>query len=571
MNLCFLCNTDDPADVCICNPWPINTSDAKFYDANHIRRSGDATKNCAFLFFHNSVPMLSTALVRYASFPAFALLFLAFFAAALPSGLQAQDTAAADRLDAMIRRGMADWKVPGLAVVVVRDGAIAFRETYGVKDLDSGAPVDEETLFTMASTTKAMVALSVALLVDEGKLAWEDPVRNHLPAFRLSDPYVTADARVKDLFTHNLGIGNADLLWVLDSTSTDQTLERFAHAERVYPLRGGFVYQNIMYAIAGELIEAVSGQHWTTFVEERLFRPLEMDRSVARSAAIMEAGNYVTPYFDDPGAGIVPVAYNLSDQIGAAGMIWSSIDDISNYLQFLVSDGVFRGDTLVKRETFDYLFRPHAILPEPMYPVQELVKPHWMTYGLGWFQHDYRGDKLDFHTGSIGGLVAIAGLLRDEDLAVYVFANLDHAELRHAILYQAIDLFVHGDDSHDWHQDVFALYSGINERREAQRQRSLAARVPDTRPSLPLAGYAGTYRHDMLGEIVVTATKDGLRMVANDHLTASAEHWHLDTFLATTENGSAPSQSQVTAQFALNPTGEVATLTVFGTTFDKVP
>lgn len=496
------------------------------------------------------------------------LLLSCFFL--LPS-LQAQSVEPAAQLDALIRRGMADWRIPGLAVVVVQDGEIAFRETYGVKDLASDAPVDAETLFTMASTTKAMIALSVALLVDEGKLAWEDPVRDHLPSFRLSDPYVTADARVKDLFTHNLGIGNADLLWVLDSTTTAETLRRFQHAEREYPLRGGFVYQNIMYAVAGELIEAVSGQHWTTFVEERLFRPLEMDRSVARSAAIIDAGNYVTPYLDDPEAGIVQVPYNLSDQIGPAGMIWSSIDDISNYLEFLVNDGVFRGDTLVRRETFNYLFRPHAILPEPMYPVQGLIRPHWMTYGLGWFQHDYRGEKLDFHTGSIGGLIAIAGLVRDRDLAVYVFANLDHAELRHAILYKAIDLFAFEDNSRDWHQEVFELYSGISDRQEADRRKMLASRVPDTEPSLPLTAYAGTYRHEMLGEIVVAAADGGLTLVANDFLRASAEHWHYDTFQAIVAAEEGDHERKLLMQFALAPTGQVATLTVFGTAFERVP
>lgn len=523
-----------------------------------------------FPLSHNSVPMFFTAPIRYAPGPSLTLFFLLLFAIPFPT-LQAQDASPATQLDAMIRQGMADWKVPGLAVVVVQGGEIAFQETYGVKDLDSGEPVDKETLFTMASTTKAMIALSVGLLVDEGKLAWEDPVRQHLPSFQLSDSYITADARVKDLFTHNLGIGNADLLWLLDSVSTDQTLERFAHAERAYPLRGGFVYQNIMYAVASKVIEAVSGQHWTTFVEERLFQPLGMDRSVARSAAILDVGNYVTPYFDDPEAGIVPVAYNFSDQVGAAGMIWSSIDDISNYLEFLVNDGVFRGDTLIQRQTFNYIFRPHAILPEPQYPVQTLIQPHWMTYGLGWFQHDYRGEKLDFHTGSIGGLVAIAGLLRDRNLAVYVFANLDHAELRHAILYKAIDLFAYGDDSRDWHQDVLSLYSGINERQEARRQQSLASRVSGTRPSLPLADYAGSYRHEMLGIVTVTATETGLRLSANDHLFARAEHWHYDTFMARVEGeGWAPSQAQITAQFALEPTGKVASLTIYGSTFAKM-
>ena len=142
-----------------------------------------------------------------------------------------QDTRKTKILDGIVQQGMADWKIPGLAVVVVKDGKTVFKKTYGVKSIETKEPVTSETLFAMASTTKAMVAMSLGNLVDEGKLNWNDKVLQHLPDFQLSDPYVANDARVKDLLTHNLGIANADMLWVLDSVSTKETLRRFAHTE----------------------------------------------------------------------------------------------------------------------------------------------------------------------------------------------------------------------------------------------------------------------------------------------------------------------------------------------------
>ncbi len=160
-------------------------------------------------------------------------------------------------LDKMIVQGMEDWNIPGLATVIVKDGKIVFKKTYGVKNINSKEPFDGKTLFNMTSTTKAIVAMSLGILVDRGKLNWDDKVQKYFPDFRLSDDYIASDARVGDLLTHNLGIGNADMLWVLDSVSTKETIKNFKYAKKEYPLRGSFEYQNIMYAVAGEVIEAV--------------------------------------------------------------------------------------------------------------------------------------------------------------------------------------------------------------------------------------------------------------------------------------------------------------------------
>ncbi len=468
----------------------------------------------------------------------------------------------------MIQQGMKDWKVPGLAVVVVKGGETVFKKTYGVKSIKTKEPVTGETLFAMASTTKAMVAMALGILVDEGKLNWNDKVQDHLPYFQLSDTYIANDAQVKDLLTHNLGIANADMLWVLDSVSTKETLRRFAHTEKVYPLRGGYTYQNIMYAAAGQVIEAVSGIPWHQFVKTRLFAPIGMSRSQSRAMDILKVGNYVTPHYDFEEGGVQLVARNYSDQIGAAGMMWSSIDDVSKYLKFILNKGVLNQDTIIRPHTFKTLFHPHTLIPQPQfYPTARLTKPNWTSYGLGWFQHDYRGEKLDFHTGSLQGLIAIAGVMHNKNTAVYVFGNMDHAELRHAILYQVMDLYAFDDKTTNWHPKVFELYETMAKENKARERKRNDDRVPNTKPSLDLRAYAGKYQNPLCGNLAITVENNLLQLNFNDFEKMEASHWHFNTFM-TQPNKRFTGTFEV--NFHLNNQAKVESLEFFGYAFTKV-
>lgn len=482
------------------------------------------------------------------------------------SPIEAQEKT--ERLNSMILQGIEDWHIPGLAAVVVKNGEVAFSRVYGVRDISTKAAVDRETLFNMGSTTKAVVCIALGILVDEGKLNWEDKVRRHLPEFRLSDPYITEEARVQDLLTHNLGISQADLLWVLDSVSTSETTRRFSMAEKTYPVRGGYQYNNLMYVVAGEVIRAASGMHWTDFVEKRIFLPLEMNRTVAKVSDIFEAGNYVTPYDYKEGEGLIEVPHNLSDQIGAAGMIWTSAADMENYLKMLVAGGNYNGMRLLKKETFSYLFRPHALIPPgDFYPTVQLTQPNWTSYGLGWFQHDYRGHKLDFHTGSIGGLVAIAGIIYEKKTAVYVLANRDHAELRHAILYKAMDQWAFGDSGRAWHREIFDLYEEIRKKGVEKENELVAERIKNTETTLPLEAYTGTYNHPMLGNIVISRDPSGIKVRFNDFLTFKAAHWHYDSFRTSSEN---IYRSEMLLAFHLGSDGKVGEMEAFGERFSRV-
>jgi len=324
----------------------------------------------------------------------------------------------------------------------------------------------------------------------------------------------------------------------------------------------------MIYIIAGELIKAVSGQHWTTFVEDHIFKPLEMNRTQAASINILQVGNYTTPYFNDADAGIAKAEYTLRDQTAARanGEIWSSISDMSNYLKFLVNDGVYNGDTLIQSNTFKYLFKPHAIISQKIYPTQQLVQPNWMTCGLGWFQQDYRGNKLDFHTGSISGQIAIAGVLHKHDMAVYVFANLDHAELRHAIMYKAIDLYVFDDDNRDWHQEVFKLYADLKDKSIKAIKKRDEERVLGTNPSLALEEYTGTYRHGMAGTVYVSVVEGQLHLDFNHYRTYQTEHWHFDTFIT---DKNPKDRRQRLISFNLNQAGNISEFIAFGERFIK--
>ncbi|MGH7483486.1 MAG: serine hydrolase [Longimicrobiales bacterium] len=430
--------------------------------------------------------------------------------------------------DAYVAAAVRDWDVPGLAVAVVEDGRTVFARGYGTRSLDVGGAVDDETLFAIGSTTKALTAAAVGMLVDEGEVEWDDPVIAHLPSFRIADPYITREVTVRDLLTHRAGLGNADFLWYEQDATTDDILARLRHLEPAYSLRSDFIYQNIMYAAAGELIEAVSGVPWAEFVRTRIFEPLDMAETVPLLAETRGRENVARPHdiVDDE----LRVVGNASvDAIPAAGAVWSSVDDMARWLAFLLRDCTIEsGDALLEPETCAELFTPQTIVRDGFYPTARLTHPHWTTYGLGWFQHDYEGRKVDFHTGSIDGMVAIAGLIRDEDLGVYVLANRDHTELRHALMYRVFDLY---DDEapRNWSAALDSLYDAIAARRDSARAEDAAGRIEGTEPSLPLERYAGTYADPLRGTVVVTAAGDALRL-RYGLLEGPLEHWHVDTF-----------------------------------------
>jgi CubicO group peptidase (beta-lactamase class C family) len=429
-----------------------------------------------------------------------------------------------------VESAVESWDATGLAVAVVKDGELLFAEGFGVLRLGEPGRVDEHTRFAIGSTTKAMTAAAIGILVDEGKLGWDDPVVEHLPWFRVDDPYLSRQITVRDLLTHRAGMGNADFLWYERDAATEEIVRKMAMVEPAYPPRSSFIYQNVMYATAGLVVEAVSGASWADFLRTRIFGPLGMSGSVPHVAETVGRPNVAHPHHRVDGQ-TVPIRNASVDAVDAAGSVWSSVSDMSRWLRMLLAEGVVpHGTRILSEATVDELFRPQTVIPSSQfYPTQRITRPSWMTYGLGWFQHDYRGHKVDFHTGSIDGMVAIAGLVRDLDLGVYVLANRDHVEVRHALMYRAFDHFLGGVDR-DWSTDLKELYDRLAASAEERRAEAQARRVTGTSPSLALDDYVGRYVHPVYGSLTVSPDDGDLRADLGPGQSGVLEHWHYDTF-----------------------------------------
>ncbi|MEZ5293640.1 MAG: serine hydrolase [Vicinamibacterales bacterium] len=459
---------------------------------------------------------------------------VAVILAGAPAGAQ---PAPLSGLDGYVERAVREWRIPGLAIAVVKDGEIVFAKGYGVRRLGSPEPVDDRTLFAIGSTTKAMTAAAIGMLVDEGKLRWDDRVVTHLPWFALKDPYATRELRIRDLLTHRGGVPNTDALWYEQPRSARQVIEGLREVDLETSMRSHFTYQNVMYATAGEVVAAVSGTPWAEFVRTRIFGPLGMTGTIATAATLDRQPNVAQPHYEIDGK--VEVIRNASvDSVAPAGAVWSSVHDMAQWSRLLLAGGVVTGagtanTRLLSDAVVTELFTPQTMVgPDGFYPTARLTAPHWTTYGLGWFQEDYAGEKVDFHTGSIDGMVAIHGLIRERNLGVFVLANLDHAELRHALMYRVFDAYL-GRPARDWSADLRALYQDLAREGDSQQKKAEGTRVPGTSPSLPLDRYAGTYAHPVYGPLTVSRDGAGLRLAFGSGYVGPLTHVHYDTFTAT--------------------------------------
>ncbi|MHB1194782.1 MAG: serine hydrolase [Longimicrobiales bacterium] len=428
-------------------------------------------------------------------------------------------------LDACAAQAAEEPGVPGLALAVVKDGALAFAEGYGVADLATGAPVDVNTLFALSSCTKAFTAAALGVLVDEGKVSWDDPVTKHLPWFRLRDAWLTRELTVRDILTHRSGLGATDFLWRSSGATTRGILEKLALVDSAYSLRSGFAYQNVMFSAAGEVIAAVSGTPWADFVRARLLGPLGMERTATSLVETAGRPNVASPHVQVDGRAVVLAPMSM-DAVGPSCGMWSSVADVSKWLRFLLAGGVAEdGARLLQEETVAELFLPQAFVGrDELTQVRAIVGPQWTTFGLGFFQHDYLGRKVDSMSVGTDGFDGTVALVLSEGIGVVALANGDRAPCN-ALGYQILDTFL-GGPGRDW----LAEWCALDAEEEAVRKRRLPARIPGTSPSLPLAGYVGRYADPLYGELTIGDGPEGLRIDYGPGQGGALGHFHYDTF-----------------------------------------
>jgi len=493
-------------------------------------------------------------------------LLAALLYAGLPLAAQPKKSPpAVAAFDAYVQQAVRDWAVPGLAITVVKDNRVIFQKGYGVRELGKPDPVDAQTLFACASTTKAMTAACMGMLVDEGKVNWDDPVTKHLPDFQLYDPYVTRELKVRDLFLHNSGVGNTDFLWTLMDISSDEILRRMRLVKPVYSLRSSFIYQNVFYLIAGKVIEKVSGQPWETVMRQRIFEPLNMTRTQPLRRLVNDA-NQTSAHFRVRDT-IRVIAHSSADAIAPAGAVWSCVADLSAWVRCMLDSSKYDGGRLLKPGTWAEMLRPQTMVTSAQfYPTQQLTQPAWMTYGLGWFQQDYQGHKLNFHTGSLDGAIALHGQMPDQKIGVFILGNLDHAELRHALLYKTLDYFALGG-TRDWSAECRRLYGQMAANIRQAEQTVKSQRVADTRPLISDGALVGRYTDPLYGQAEVTQKEGQLRLTINSVESGALEHWHYDTYRLAFDKewyGDEP------VHFILNTAGKVASIAIGGMVMERL-
>jgi CubicO group peptidase (beta-lactamase class C family) len=457
-----------------------------------------------------------------------AILFLAF-----ASSLHAQVVPTRGPLrdfDAYVTQAVRDWEVPGLAVAVVKDDTVVFAKGYGVRALGSPEPVGVHTRFANASTTKAFTSMAVAIMVDEGRIHWDDPLTKHLPTFVMPDPYVTRDVTIRDALSHKVGFGDPSYLWYGVELPWEEISGRLRYVTPASSFRARYAYNNVSYAAAGIAAATVASRTWDDVVRERILTPLGMAETVTQGRDLAGVTDVARPHdvIADTLQVITPVT--LVDPIAAAGSMYSSVTDMTRWIRFLLGRGRVDGRPLVSDSAFDEMFRPQTIIRrEQFYPTATLTGPNFTAYGLGWFLQDYRGRFVAFHTGSIDGYVTIVGLVPAQGLGVVVFANRDHAELRHALMFRVFDAYL-GGPARDWSVEFKAMYDSLAREDRERGREAESKRVIGTSPSLALDAYVGTYEDQAYGAVEVKREGDGLVLVRSPFLTADLTHWHYDTY-----------------------------------------
>ena len=487
-------------------------------------------------------------------------LLLLFFCASATLALRAAAPAAPPNLDQWVQRAMRTFEVPGIGLTIVKDDAVVVAKGYGVRKLGDPAPVDARTLFGIASNTKVFTATALGLLVEEKKIEWDAPVIRYLPAFAMWDPYVTRELTVRDLLVHRsgLGLGAGDLLWWPPSTyDRKEIARRLRFIPPATSFRAAYAYDNVLYLVAGEVIEAVSGLSWEDFISSRILAKVGMAGSNVRHSAASAGGNVAVTHARIDGK-VRPIAPFDSDNTNPAGGINSSAEDMAKWLRVQLSGGLlpdgtrlFSADTARELTT---IVTPLAVSDPP--PELPATKTNFNGYALGLAIREYRGHRLVAHTGGLPGYVSRVAMIPDVGVGVAVLTNQESGEAFESIALRILDHYL-GAPAFDW-IDAFQKLQARNAAATAAAERSAAAsRDAASKPSLPAAKYAGTYRDDWYGDIVISeqSGKLTIRFTHTPSLTGVLEHWQHDTFIARWTDRELRADAYVT--FALDPDGVI--------------
>lgn len=472
---------------------------------------------------------------------------------AQPKGKQSPDL---KKLDTYLAKSLKDWDVPGMSVVIVKGNKVVFTGAYGVKNVETGEKVSPATIFPIASITKGFTAACMAMLVEEKKISWNDPVSKYLPWFELYDPYVTKALTIRDLLTHRSGLAtfSGDLLWYGTRYNRVEVLQRAKYLKPAHGFRESFGYSNIMYIAATEVIAQVSGMSWEDFVKSRFLEPLGMKRTTLSITDMLDMSDVTAAHtrVDDKQA-VIP--FLKWDNMGGAGALNSSAEDMVRWMLLQLNKGTLDGKKYYSessaREMWQ-MFTPLAVSKqsEDLYP-----STHFRGYGMGWSLMDYHGRRVISHSGGYDGIISYCVLVPEENLGFVILTNTN-SSLYHPVSYKILDVWLSNQDT-DWSQLVLERIKKRDESEKEKRRKEESERVKTSQPSLPLAAYTGIYQCKMYGDATVFLENDILkvRLEPAPLFVGEMRHWLFNSFAIRMINF--PSLPEGKVNFVIGVNGKV--------------
>lgn len=456
--------------------------------------------------------------------------------------------------DQTVEQILKDWNVPGCGIGIVVKDKLVFAKGYGYRNLEQKLPVTPNTLFQIASNSKLFTSTAVGFLVEEGKLAWDKPVSNYVPQIRFYNDELNSSVTIRDMLSHRTGISRHDGIWYNTDFTNKELFERLKYLEPSIPLRSGYLYNNLMYAASGQIIEILTGKTWEQYVTEKIFEPLEMSGSMFAVEEMQKQPDFMTPYYEKRDTTILlPLPlYTKQQGVGPAGAIISSINDLSHWVAAQINGGKYSNIQVI----------PAGIIKEtmqPSIPTSSVPEKYFENlnsiYGMGRSTSSYKGHYLAQHGGAIGGIYSSISIMPADSIGVIVFTNRV-SQLPGLIAMTIYDKLLALPETNWSDRGLTAYLNGKKNNREA-RNKPDSDRVPGTSPSHPLNDYAGIYEDPAYGKLEITSRNDTLGFSFNQ-ADLPLYHYHYDRFTT--------ADDQVYGKWSLifgtDPQGDISQVTI---------
>lgn len=425
--------------------------------------------------------------------------------------------------DTFVTKTMEEWKVPGLGISIVKNGEVIFSKGFGFRDVKKGLKVTPKTLFAIGSCSKAFTAATMGILVDEGKLDWDRPVREYLPSFKLKDPFATEGMTPRDLVCHRSGLPRHDSMWYGSSATRKELFDRLQYLEPSKDFRTTFQYQNLMFMTAGYMVGKVAGTTWEKFVQDRIFGPLGMNDSNFSVEDSKKAPDFALPYMEKDDK-VIEIPFRNIDTVGPAGSINSNVIDMADWLLLNLNKGKSGEKQIISEESLKEIHSPQMISSKSF----KYDESFYSTYGMGWGITAYRGHLMVSHGGGIDGFTASVTFMPRDNIGMVIFTNMSGTPLPSIVAYNAYDRLLELDQI-PWNKRIKDQIDKAKEEAEKAKKEKGKDRKLNTKPSHPLEDYAGDYEHPGYG--VVAIKKEGVRLKSVfNSISFDVKHYHYDIF-----------------------------------------